>query len=357
MKSFLFLFFLLPASIKAQVSYQSALDLAQSRASRMSGEVTASKIGNLKGGKRNYWFIAVFYDGSACLMSIPETKLEIASTKCVNQYQIDGIIETFNNIEEYVDPLELKKLKQQEQFALKQKEEEEKLRIKQIEEDRKIKESQTKMIAKSLDSLVFLKEYEKAAYLFANNQLQLDLNSFKEIIYKGILDKYSSDTILISKETSNSFIKSNMNWFKAPLERTTLYFNTSGQEIYNQELKLDQKQIPVKNFGTNLNPFNVPMNSKIILIVNQKDDVLVETQYFSSMNKPIFKSIDKEVFFFKSQNQGSVLITPIYDPSVAKNVIRIVNSFETTKYVNSILIFKNENRETKNITILKKSLN
>ena len=174
MKSLLIFTFLICLSSHAQVSYQSALQLAQSRASKMSGEITNSKIGNLTNGKRNYWFIAVYYDGGACLMSVPETKLEIASSKCVNQYRIDELIEIFNEITEYIDPIEIKRIKQQEQIEKRRKEEEE-LRL--LEENRKqqiIKDSIAKIL--SFADLKFQnKEYNQAVLLY-ENILVLDSN-------------------------------------------------------------------------------------------------------------------------------------------------------------------------------------
>jgi hypothetical protein len=65
-----------------------------------------------------------------------------------------------------------------------------------------------------------------------------------------------------------------------------------------------------------------------------------------------------EIFYFKPTNKNEVLVSPlIYDPGIANNLIQITRTFESTKYVNSILIYKNENRESKSIYILKKSPN
>lgn len=174
MKSLLIFTFFVSLSIHAQVSYQSALQLAQSRASKMSGEITNSKIGNLTNGKRNYWFIAVYYDGGACLMSVPETKLEIVSSKCVNRYRIDELIEMFNEITEYIDPVEIKRIKQQEEIEKRRREEEE---IRLLEENRKqqvIKDSISKIL--SFAELKFQnKEYNEAILLY-ENILALDSN-------------------------------------------------------------------------------------------------------------------------------------------------------------------------------------
>lgn len=358
MKSLLIFIFLFCLSSHAQISYQSALQLAQSRASKMSGEITSSKIGNLSNGKRCYWFIAVFYDGAACLMSVPETKLEISSTKCVNQYQIDEVIEMFNGITEYIDPLELKRIRQQEQIEIKRREEEAKLELKRIENERQLLEKMTIKVSKSLDSLLSLYQYEKAAFLFSSNEDKLKIGMYHDQIYLGLLQKYAQDTTVLSKEICDKFIESNKDWFKNPIERNSLFFSTTGQEFYDKTLSLGTQYIPTKNFGTNSNPFNVPLNSKMNLIISQRDSVLVETLYFSSTNRPVYKASLNEIFYFKPSNKNEVLVSPlIYDPGIANNLIQITRTFESTKYVNSILIYKNENRESKSIYILKKSPN
>jgi hypothetical protein len=356
MKSLLIFIFLYCLNLHAQVSYQSALQLAQSRASRMSGEITNSKIGNLTKGKRNYWFIAVFYDGGACLMSVPETKLEIVSSKCVNQYQIDEIIEMFNEITEFVDPLELERIKQQEQIEKRRREEEEEAQRIRIENERQLTEKLTIKVSDSLDALLSLSQYENAASLYSLHVNSLKINKYRDQIYLGLLQKYSQDTIALSKEICKKFIESKKEWFKNPNDIKALYFNTTGREIFDKTVSLDLQDIPTKNFGSVSNSFNVPLNSKISLSVSQKDTVLTEKLYFSSTNRPVYKNSDKEIFFFKPTSQKDLLVTPlIYDQGIAKNVIQVVSTYESTKYVNSILIYKNENREFKNIYILKKS--
>jgi hypothetical protein len=89
--------------IQAQVSYSDALNLVQSKAKNMGGEVSYYKVSNLgNSNKKEYWFMIVYFDGGACLASVPETSLK-AQYKCVNPSEVGNLAEVFGAIPEYFD--------------------------------------------------------------------------------------------------------------------------------------------------------------------------------------------------------------------------------------------------------------
>jgi len=92
----------LPKLSFAQVTYSSALNLAETRASMIGYKVVNYKISNLNGtNKKLYWFMCVGASGGACLMSIPETALKVAYSKCVSYYEVTSLAEAYGEIPDY----------------------------------------------------------------------------------------------------------------------------------------------------------------------------------------------------------------------------------------------------------------
>jgi hypothetical protein len=125
----------------------------QSKAKNMGGEVSYYKVSNLgNSNKKEYWFMIVYFDGGACLASVPETSLK-AQYKCVNPSEVGNLAEVFGAIPEYFDAEAHKKkleIDKKQQIELEKRLAEE-AKQKKIKSDRELP-----VVIKKLDDLLIL---------------------------------------------------------------------------------------------------------------------------------------------------------------------------------------------------------
>jgi hypothetical protein len=86
--------------------------------------------------------------------------------------------------------------------------------------------------------------------------------------------------------------------------------------------------------------------------IKSQDSILIDTKYFSSSKKPIYKKNEK-TFYFKTKT-GLSSIDFTYDEMISKDTIKIERTYKNVRYTNSVLINEKTYSDIENRSIIKK---
>ncbi len=257
MKNIIIILLFLPSLVIAQVTLDKALDLAKSRANKIGYEVVNYKIGNLnETNKKLFWVMSVGARGGACIISIPETKLEIDYSKCVGAYEVSALAEAYGEIPQYKDV------------------------EKELEQDKKkqLEQERYKSLMYDAELHVQQKKYTTAIDLF-NQALSLVPN----------------DTIALSK------LKYLENLMSFLIERKTKIYELSevNKILYNQT-----DEFLLSNLLKISKEMNSNMNLELSLSIICDTNGIVKHELKSSSDYPTFiNEFEKAVVSLKLPNQ------------------------------------------------------
>jgi hypothetical protein len=217
-KNIIIILLFLPSLVIAQVTLDKALDLAKSRANKIGYEVVSYKISNLnETNKKLFWFMSVGTRGGACLISIPETKLEIDYSKCVGAYEVNALTEAYGEIPQYRDVIQelLNREIELEKFKKKQLEQE---RYKNLMSNAELNVQQKKytlaldlfnqalsVMPNDAVALSKLKDLENLmSFLIERKTKIYELSEVNKILYNQTDEFLLSNLLKISKETNSN---------------------------------------------------------------------------------------------------------------------------------------------------------
>lgn len=87
-----------------------------------------------------------------------------------------------------------------------------------------------------------------------------------------------------------------------------------------------------------LDNIDIPLNSKLKLSVVENKEKVINTIYYSSSTKPIFKTRSDQYCFKSTDNSSNIPI--IVDEKLDKNMVYVEKTLETTKNVNNIVVYR-----------------
>jgi hypothetical protein len=186
-----------------------------------------------------------------------------------------------------------------------------------------------------------------------NENILLPLNSpSKETLAKlknGLISHYALDTVKIdvisSSSIDNDFLKS----LKQGNHSINGNLNENGDYPFSEDFKKEIRQKSlVKGKAVDVyKPF------RIDFIVEVRDSILTETNYYSSnTKKPVFMAGKREFYYKASTNLTTIELK--YDSSIPKGVIEVIELYKYEKRVNDFIVSESKYKISYKKAILKK---
>jgi hypothetical protein len=101
-----------------------------------------------------------------------------------------------------------------------------------------------------------------------------------------------------------------------------------------------------------INTMSIPVNSKCIIKLDNKEDIVLGTKYFTSGNKIIYQK-DDSLFYYKTKNQLPQCNYMI-DPTVPSGKVKLVREKERSRKANGIYVLTEFYKEEEIHSIYKK---
>ena len=229
----------------------------------------------------------------------------------------------------------------------------------EIAEEKKqaeIKEKKIKDLIKEIDALIPLNIIEASKKWDVNKDLLLSSslasNTLNNLI-SSLNDYYADKIVYIDAYITEGEIQKNSVLLKSISDGNyEIIVNPAKKTTQPSEFKDFQISNLLKDTlsGACCNvikpySFNVKLSSQ--------DSILLETKYFSSSKKPIYK-IDEKTFCFKSKSILST-VSFVFDPTIPKGQIKIEKTYKYEKYANGLVIKTRQyNNKSENRIVLKK---
>jgi hypothetical protein len=249
-------------------------------------------------------------------------------------------------------------LKSKEEIAEEKKQAEikEKKEIAEEKKQAEIKEKKIKDLIKEIDALIPLNIIEASKKWDFNKDLLLSSslasNTLNNLI-SSLNDYYADKIVNIDAYITEGEIQKNSVLLKSISDGNyEIIVNPAKKTTQPSEFKDFQISNLLKDTlsGACCNvikpySFNVKLSSQ--------DSILLETKYFSSSKKPIYKK-DEKTFCFKSKSILST-VSFVFDPTIPKGQIKIEKTYKYEKYANGLVIKTRQyNNKSENRIVLKK---
>ena len=193
----------------------------------------------------------------------------------------------------------------------------------------------------------------EAAEYYSNSSITDEIS--KSEIQKVLDDYYADKTGKYDIRYLGKFINANKDYLNTLNDGNyTFKFKNNGLQVGNatDELKLTQiSDIPYQSVFD----FKVYLKFEINVDIKTNNPSLIETKYYSNVNKPIF--INKNDSFFFKTKSGLPQISSsefVFDENIPKNTIKISKTYMVKKYANELLISDEKINKINSATIFKK---
>jgi hypothetical protein len=226
-----------------------------------------------------------------------------------------------------------RKLKEEEEFREKERQE----RLAEEKRQQELLELKRQEIMAKILSIIPFQILEASELWVENQDVLLPLNSSRQNILdqleKGLINHFSQDTVNIKVISSSSFDNNYLKSLNQGNHSIKGNFNKNGNYPFSEDFKKEIRQKTlVKGKAVDVyKPF------KIDFIVEVRDSILIETQYYcSNIKKTVFLKGKREFYYKTSSNLTAIELK--FNPSIPKGMIEVIEFYSYEKRLNDFII-------------------
>ncbi len=241
------------------------------------------------------------------------------------------------------------KKQKEEQLKIEQKKEQERIALEKQrkEEEKQRAEEDTKTI-KKINELLEGNFIEEAVTEY--NNLHIKYDSVTNTIKSKLDLLYNSEANIssLNSYTVEDYIQKNKSILQSiPAGVYALTFDKKGIPNHNNFPNLIN--VPQKTIGD----FKIFLKSIAEIRVEEKDSLLISTNYTSGSTKELYFD-NNENFYFKSKTGLTRPKYVSFNPNLEKDIVQVNKTYKKEKYINGVLVTSRTYSSGKNVKILKK---